>query len=127
VLVAVVVGLLSLGVAGAGGTAGAAAVPRHVNCAKAEARLAHMRHRQVAVTSRMALLSASASRAARDGSTRRAADINRALAHARWLRSRVLGTTFVHRVAALAALVAEHCQEATSSPAPAAGRSSASR
>ena len=121
VLMAVVVGLLSLGVAGTAGTAGAAAVPRHVNCATVEARLAHMRHRQAAVTSKMTFLSGAASRAARDGSTHREADIKRALAHERWFRSRVFGTQFLRRMAALGALVARRCPAATSSTAPAAG------
>ena len=120
VLVAAVVGLLSLGVAGAAGsagTAGAARVPRHVHCAKVEARLAHMRHRQAAVTSKLARLSASASRAAKDGSTHRAARIDRALAHERWYRSRVFGASFLHREAALAAAVAQRCPAASSSSA----------
>jgi hypothetical protein len=120
VLVAAVAGLLSLGTAGAAGipgTAGAARVPRHVHCAKVEARLAHMRHRQAAVTSKMAHLSASASRAAKDGSTHRAARVDRALAHERWYRSRVFGKSFLLQEAALAAAVAERCLAATSSTA----------
>jgi hypothetical protein len=120
VLVAAVVGLLSLGVAGAAGTwgtAGAARVPRHVHCAKVEARLAHMRHRQAAVTSKLARLTASASRAAKDGSTHRAAHIERALAHERWFRSRVFGASFLHHEAALSAAVAERCPGAPSSAA----------
>jgi hypothetical protein len=120
VLVAAVVGLLSLGMAGAvgtPGTAGAARVPRHVHCAKVEARLAHMRHRQAVVTSKLAHLSASAARAARDGATHRAAHIDRALAHERWYRSRVFGASFLHQEAALAAAVAERCPAAPSSSA----------
>jgi len=119
-LVAAVFGLLSLGVAGAAGTpgnAGAAAVPRHIHCAKVEARLAHMRHRQAVVTSKLALLSASASRAAKEGSTHRVVHIERALAHERWLRSSVFGASFLHHKAALSALVGERCQAATSSAA----------
>jgi len=109
VVAAALVGLLSLGLAGA---AGAATAPRHVHCAKVEARLAHMHHRQAAVTSKLAQLSASGSKAAKDGAARRAATIDRALAHERWVRSRVFGPSFLHHEAALSALVAEHCQSA---------------
>jgi hypothetical protein len=75
-----------------------------------------MRHRQAAVTSKLARLSASAARAAKDGSPHhRVAHIDRALAHERWYRSRVFGPSFLHREAALAATVAARCPGAPSS------------